>query len=128
MILRPRKEKDRRQKSRIPTPRSMALTADEVKACIVDASIAHEATLTLTGRLVPAVVAGGPPSVAPISLVLCKCVTDPYKGNFNPADKGGTILVNKATDPLKDTDKFTFNQDKAVNLLAEMKTQSEKIK
>ena len=37
-------------------------------------------------------------------------------------------MFNRATEALKDADKFTFNQDKAVNLLAEMKTQSEKYK
>ena len=38
------------------------------------------------------------------------------------------FLFNKATEPLKKENKFTFNQDKAVNLLFEMKTQSEKFK
>ena len=104
------------------------MTADEIKALIADAIIAHEGTLTLAGRLVSAAATGGPPPIAPVPTVSCKFVTDPYKGNFNPAERRGAALFNKATDPLKDTDTFTFNQDKAVNLLAEMKTQSEKFK
>ena len=136
MKLRPRKDTPGRPKTGIPTPSDLSRysrrnprimttpTAAEILILIDNAIIAHEASLTAAGRLIPA---AGLPRALPTP-VLCQYVTDPYKGDFNPADKGGSILFNKATEALKDSDKFTFNQEKAYNLLAEMKTQSEKFK
>ena len=37
-------------------------------------------------------------------------------------------MYNKATEDLKDSDKFTFTQEKASNLVAKMKSHSEKFK
>ena len=133
MELRPRKDKAGRPTTGIPTPststsryrrqspRTMTSTpmnAAQITALIDKAIAAHEASLTAAGRLIPA---AGLPRALPTP-VLCQYVTDPYKGDFNPADKGGSILFNKATEALKDADKFTFNQDKVYFLLAEMKT------
>ena len=101
MELRPRKETPGKPSTRIPTsryirrtPRSMsstAMTAAEITALINTAIAAHEATLTAAGRLAP--VAG--PAGGTSTPVLCQYVTDPYKGDFNPAEKGGAILLTK---------------------------------
>ena len=99
----------------------MPLTEAEINDRIADAITAHKIALTNAGRLITA---PGGENVSTSSM--CQYVNDPYKGHFNPGDKIGSILFNKATEPLKDKNKFTFNQDKAVNLLFEMKTQSEK--
>ena len=38
-------------------------------------------------------------------------VTDPFKGDFNPADKHGASLFKTATEPLPEKDRFSLNQD-----------------
>ena len=38
-------------------------------------------------------------------------VTDPFKGDFNPADKHGASLFKTATEPLPEKDRFYLNQD-----------------
>ena len=40
-------------------------------------------------------------------------VTDPFKGDFNPADKHGASLFKTATEPLPEKDRFSLNQDNA---------------
>ena len=52
-------------------------------------------------------------------------ITDPYKMDFNPEDRHGASLYNKATETLKEADQFTFSQDKAANLLQHLKRQSQ---
>ena len=134
MQLRSRKEKPGRKESRIPTPRSTMVTQAEVQALIADALRAQEIALTTSGRLLPVPPPGSrPPAPAPApaptpGVLLCQYETDPYKGDFCPGEKEGAILFNKAIEELKESEKFTFNQDKAINLLAEMKSQSERFK
>ena len=134
MPLRSGKVTPGRKASRIPTPRQTMVSQAEVEALIAAALNAHEATLTASGRLLPVEPPGGrlpapAPAPAPTTgVLLCQYVTDPYKGDFCPGEKGGAILFNKATEELKESEKFTFNQDKAINLLAEMKSQSERFK
>ena len=117
MKLRPRTDTPGRPKTGIPhpsdssrysrrEPRIMATpTATEIVTLINNAIIAHETSLTAAGRLIP--IAGLPRPLP--TTVVSQYVTDPYKGDFNPADKGESILFNKATEALKDSDKFTFN-------------------
>ena len=38
-------------------------------------------------------------------------VTDPFKGDFNPADKHGAFLFKTATEPFPEKDIFFLNQD-----------------
>ena len=52
-------------------------------------------------------------------------VTDLYKSDFNPGDRHGASLYNKATETLKEADQLTFPQDKAANLLQHLKRQSQ---
>ena len=40
-------------------------------------------------------------------------ITDPFKGDFNPADKHGASLFKTATEPLSEKDRFSLNQDNA---------------
>ena len=101
----------------------MSLTEAEINDRIADAITAHEIALTNAGRLITTPGGGNVPTSS-----MCQYVNDPYKGHFNPGDKIGSILFNKTTEPLKDENKFTLNQDQAVTLLFEMKTQSEKFK
>ena len=56
----------------------------------------------------------------------CQFVTDPYKSDFNPGDKNGSILYNKATEALQETAQFTFSQEKAATLLQRFKRQSQR--
>ena len=50
--------------------------------------------------------------VAPSTLY----ASDPYKTDFNPAEKHGASLFSKATEELPDKDKLTLNTDKAKQL------------
>ena len=52
-------------------------------------------------------------------------VTDPYKSDFNPGDRHGASLYNKATETLKEYEQFTFSRDKAANLFQHLKCQSQ---
>ena len=51
-------------------------------------------------------------------------VTDPYKTDFNIAEKHGASLFSKATEELPDKDKFTLNTDKAKQLSHVLKTKA----
>ena len=105
MKLRPRTDTPGRTKTGIPHPSDTSRysrreteimttpTAAEIITLIDNAIIAHEASLAAAGRLIPL---AGLPIPVPTSVV-SQYVTDPYKGDFNPADKGGSILFNRAT-------------------------------
>ena len=67
------------------------MTPAEINALIQTAIAAHEASLTAAGWLVPV---SGPAGGAP-SPVLCQYVTDPYKGDFNPAEKRVLFCLTK---------------------------------
>ena len=102
MKLRPRKNTPGRPKTRIPKSRtpsrrmsSTTLTSAEINALIQTAIATHEAALTVAGRLVPVFGSGGgaPPPV------LYQYVTDPYKGDFNLAEKGEQFYLIKQQKP-----------------------------
>lgn len=101
----------------------ISLTEAEINSRIADTVIAHEIALTNAGRLITAPGGGNAPTSS-----MYQYINDSFKGYLNTGDKIGLILFNKAIEPLKDENKFTFNQYKAVNLLFEKKTQSEKFK
>ena len=51
-------------------------------------------------------------------------VTDPFKTDFNPAEKHGASLFSKVIEELPDKDKFTLNTDKAKQLSHVLKTKA----
>ena len=51
-------------------------------------------------------------------------VTDPYKGDFNPADKHGASLFRTATEPLPEKDRFSLNQDNAKKVFHLLKSKA----
>ena len=116
----------------VPVPESVpapVLTATDVSALIAQALLNQEQSWTASGRLVSA----GLPSSVPVqqpypnmSSQFCQFVTDPYKSDFNPGDKNGSILYNKATEALQETAPLNFSQEKAATLLQHFKRQSHK--
>jgi hypothetical protein len=51
-------------------------------------------------------------------------VTDPFKGDFNPADKHGASLFKTATEPLPEKDRFSLNQDNAKKVFHLLKSKA----
>ena len=116
----------------LSSPVLQGLTAEAIQAMISTALNQQEATWSASGRLLPA---GGNVNIenvettsvaeSPQKSVHFQFVTDPYKSDFNPGDRHGSSLYNKATETLKEADQFTFSQDKAANLLQHLKHQSQ---
>ena len=75
-------------------------------------------------RTIASMIAAGTlvaPTASPRSVTY---VTDPYKGDFNPADKHGASLFKTATEPLPEKDRFSLNQDNAKKVFQLIKSKA----
>ena len=116
----------------VSSPAIPNLTAEVIETMIASALATQEATWSANGRLLPVGRNINIENVAPTSVaetspksVTFQFVIDPYKSDFNPGDRHGASIYNTATETLKESDQFTFSQDKAANLLQHLKRQSQ---